>query len=77
MLRRSPASLFWWAMVHGRYGRMGYGLGVLYVFLTAIHSSALGALLTVVAVGLVRRLRAGRRRRGASMRSRTSSSPAC
>ena len=40
-------SLFWWAMVHGRYGRMGYGLGVLYVFLTAIHSSALGALLTV------------------------------
>jgi cytochrome c2 len=41
------ASLFWWAMVHGRYGRGGYGLGVLYVFLTAVHSSALGALLTV------------------------------
>ena len=41
------ASLFWWAMVHGRYGRMGYGLGVLYVFLTAVHSGALGALLTV------------------------------
>src|SRR5205085_3480997 len=40
-------SLFWWAMVHGRYGRSGYGLGVLYVFLTATHSSALGALLTV------------------------------
>ena len=40
-------SLFWWAMVHGRYGRSGYGLGVLYVFLTAVHSSALGALLTV------------------------------
>ena len=40
-------SLFWWAMVNGRYGRSGYGLGVLYVFLTAIHSSALGALLTV------------------------------
>jgi cytochrome c oxidase assembly factor CtaG/cytochrome c2 len=40
-------SLFWWATVHGRYGRMGYGLGVLYVFLTAVHSSALGALLTV------------------------------
>jgi putative membrane protein len=39
------ASLFWWAMVNGRYGRAGYGLGVLYVFLTAIHSSALGALL--------------------------------
>jgi putative membrane protein len=40
-------SLFWWAMVNGRYGRSGYGLSVLYVFLTAIHSSALGALLTV------------------------------
>jgi putative membrane protein len=40
-------SLFWWAMIHGRYGRIGYGLGVLYVFLTAVHSSALGALLTV------------------------------
>jgi putative membrane protein len=40
-------TLFWWAMVHGRYGRMGYGLGVLYVFLTALHTGALGALLTV------------------------------
>jgi putative membrane protein len=41
------ASLFWWGMVHGRYGRAGYGIGVLYVFLTAIHSAVLGALLTV------------------------------
>jgi cytochrome c oxidase assembly factor CtaG len=41
------SSLFWWGMVHGRYGRIGYGLGVLYVFLTGVHSSALGALLTV------------------------------
>jgi cytochrome c oxidase assembly factor CtaG/cytochrome c2 len=41
------ASLFWWAMVHGRYGRTGYGAGVVYVFLTAVHSSALGALLAV------------------------------
>jgi cytochrome c oxidase assembly factor CtaG len=41
------ASLFWWGMVHGRYGRIGYGLGVLYVFLTGVHSSALGALLTI------------------------------
>jgi len=40
-------SIFWWAMVHGRYGRMGYGLGVLYVFLTGVHSSILGALLTI------------------------------
>jgi cytochrome c oxidase assembly factor CtaG len=41
------AALFWWGMVHGRYGRTGYGAGVLYVFLTAVHSSILGALLTV------------------------------
>ncbi len=41
------ASMFWWAMVHGRYGRRGYGLAVVYVFMTAIHSGALGALLTV------------------------------
>ena len=40
-------ALFWWAMVYGRYGRRGYGLSVLYVFLTAVHSSVLGALLAV------------------------------
>jgi len=41
------AALFWWGMVHGRYGRIGYGVSVLYVFLTALHSSVLGALMTV------------------------------
>ena len=41
------AALFWWGMMHGRYGRIGYGVAVLYVFLTAVHSSLLGALLTV------------------------------
>jgi cytochrome c oxidase assembly factor CtaG len=41
------AALFWWSMVHGRYGRAGYGVAVLYVFLTAVHSSVLGALMTV------------------------------
>ena len=41
------AALFWWGMVHGRYGRMAYGAGVLYVFLTAIHTSVLGALMTI------------------------------
>jgi putative membrane protein len=41
------AALFWWGMVHGRYGRTGYGVAVLYVFLTALHSSVLGALLTM------------------------------
>jgi putative membrane protein len=41
------AALFWWAMAHGRYGRSGYGLGVLFVFLTALHNALLAALLTV------------------------------
>jgi putative membrane protein len=41
------AALFWWGMIHGRYGRIGYGAGVLYTFLTAVHSSILGALMTV------------------------------
>jgi putative membrane protein len=41
------AVLFWWALVHGRYGRLGYGVGVLYVFLTGLHATALGALMTV------------------------------
>jgi putative membrane protein len=41
------AALFWWGMVHGRYGRAGYGAAVAYVFLTAVHSTVLGALLTV------------------------------
>ncbi|PYQ79546.1 MAG: hypothetical protein DMG01_08410 [Acidobacteria bacterium] len=40
------AALFWWGLVHGRYGRLGYGAAVLYVFATAVHSGVLGALLT-------------------------------
>jgi putative membrane protein len=40
------ALLFWWALVHGRSGLMGYGAAVLYVFTTSLHSGALGALLT-------------------------------
>jgi putative membrane protein len=39
------AALFWWALLHGRYGRSGYGVGVLYVFATAMHTEILGALL--------------------------------
>jgi putative membrane protein len=30
------ALLFWWALVHGREGRLGYGAGVVYLFTTAI-----------------------------------------
>jgi putative membrane protein len=40
------AVLFWWGVVHGRYGRAGYGASALFVLLTAVHSGGLGALLT-------------------------------
>lgn len=40
------ALLFWWALLHGRGGRMSYGAAVAYVFTTAVHTSILGALLT-------------------------------
>jgi putative membrane protein len=38
--------LFWWALLDGRGGRLGYGGALLYVFTMALHSSILGALLT-------------------------------
>jgi putative membrane protein len=41
------ALLFWWALIHGPQGAMGYGAAVLYLFTTSIHSGVLGALLTV------------------------------
>jgi putative membrane protein len=46
------ALIFWWALVHGRRGpnagprAAGYGAAVFYLFTTAVHTSALGALLT-------------------------------
>jgi cytochrome c2 len=42
----ASALLFWWALIHGRQGQMGYGPAVLYLFTTSMHSGALGALLT-------------------------------
>lgn len=39
------AVLFWWALIHGRYGRVGYGVGVAFVFLTVVHSGLLAAIL--------------------------------
>ena len=38
--------LFWWALVYGHQGKLGYGGALLYVFTTAVHTSVLGALLT-------------------------------
>ncbi|HEV7395253.1 MAG TPA: cytochrome c oxidase assembly protein [Pyrinomonadaceae bacterium] len=40
------ALLFWWALIQGRQGLMGYGAAALYVFTTSLHSGLLGALLT-------------------------------
>ena len=40
------ALLFWWAVLQGRQHALNYGLAVLYMFTTAIHSGLLGALLT-------------------------------
>jgi putative membrane protein len=40
------ALLFWWAIMHGHKKISGYGLAVLYMFTTALHSGLLGALLT-------------------------------
>lgn len=44
------AALFWWALMHGRYGRMGYGVSVLFVFITAMHTGLLGVLFTFARV---------------------------
>jgi putative membrane protein len=40
------ALLFWWALIHGREGSMGYGAAALYMFTTSVHSGVLGALIT-------------------------------
>jgi putative membrane protein len=39
--------LFWWAVFQGGERRMGYGMSVIYIFTTAVHSTILGALLTL------------------------------
>ncbi len=40
------ALLFWWALLHGREGRLGRPAAVIYLFTTSVHTSLLGALLT-------------------------------
>ena len=40
------ALLFWWAVMQGRNAALNYGLAVLYMLTTAIHSGLLGALIT-------------------------------
>jgi putative membrane protein len=46
----ATAALFWWSLIRGRYGRLGYGAALLYIFATAVHSGGLGALLAFSAV---------------------------
>lgn len=43
----ATATLFWWSLIRGRYGRLGYGAALLYIFATAVHSGGLGALLAL------------------------------
>ncbi|MFT3789343.1 MAG: cytochrome c oxidase assembly protein [Tepidisphaeraceae bacterium] len=40
------ALLFWWAVIHTRRRAEAYGMAILYMFSTAMHSGLLGALLT-------------------------------
>jgi putative membrane protein len=40
------ALLFWWAVMQGPHRALNYGAAVLYMFTTALHSGALGALIT-------------------------------
>lgn len=46
------ALLFWWALIHGRAGLSGFGLAVLYLFTTMMHTGLLGALLTFAGTSL-------------------------
>ena len=41
----ATAVLFWWTLIHGRYGRVGYGVGVAFVLVTVVHSGLLAAIL--------------------------------
>ncbi len=42
----ATAVLFWWTVMQGRYGRLGYGVSTVFVFATMMHTGALGALIT-------------------------------
>ena len=46
------ASLFWWGLMGGRYGRAGYGAAVFYVFTTVVHTGLLGAVMTLAPLPL-------------------------
>ena len=39
------ALAFWWALMQGMHGRAGYGVAVVFVFATMLHTGALGGLM--------------------------------
>jgi len=41
------ALLFWWSLMHAPAARRRYGVAVLYLFATAVHTTALGAVLAL------------------------------
>jgi putative membrane protein len=43
----ASAAVFWWALIHGRYGRAGYGAAAAFVFFTMLHSGFLAAILAL------------------------------
>jgi putative membrane protein len=42
----ASAVLFWWSVMHGRQRAAAFGMAVLYMFTTALHSGLLGILIT-------------------------------
>ena len=44
--------LFWGGLLHGRYGRAGYGAATFFVFATAVHTGILGALFAITGTPL-------------------------
>ena len=43
----ATAVVFWSALIDGKYGRAGYGIGIAFVFVTMIYSGLLGAVLAL------------------------------
>jgi putative membrane protein len=43
----ASAAVFWWSLIHGRYGRAGYGVAAAFVFFTMLHSGLLAAILAL------------------------------
>ena len=43
----ATAVVFWWSLIYGRYGRLGYGVGVAFVFVTMMYSGLIGAVISL------------------------------